>query len=153
MELLDYRGVYFHFFEEHLNCFLLLLRHVASPPIVGKSYNFFTVSPIFIFYCLENNRANRSEVISHYSFICIPLMISGPHWNQIDYILCSWRWRRSIQSAKTRPGADCGTDHQLLNENFRLTLKKVKKATRPFRYDLTQILYDYTVEVTNKDKG
>ena len=63
------------------------------------------------------------------------------------------RWRSSIQSAKTRPGADCGSDHELLIAKFRLKLKKVGKTTRPFRYDLNQILYDYTVEVTNRFKG
>ena len=73
--------------------------------------------------------------------------------NQIDYILCSQRWRRSIQSTKTRLGADCGSDHKLLIAKFRLKLKKVVKATRPFRYDLNQISYDYTVEVTNRFKG
>jgi len=58
---------------------------------------------------------------------------------QIDYILCSQRWRSSIQSAKTRPGADCGSDHELLIAKFRLKLKKVRKTTRLFRYDLNQI--------------
>ena len=58
----------------------------------------------------------------------------------IDYILCSQRWKSSIQSAKTRPGADCGSDHELLIARFRLTLKKVRKTARPFRYDLNQIL-------------
>ena len=77
----------------------------------------------------------------------------GQHWNQIDYILCSQRWRSSIQSAKTRLGADCGSDHELLIAKFRLKLKKVDKTTRPFRYDLNQIPYDYTVEVRNKFKG
>ena len=60
-------------------------------------------------------------------------------WNQIDYIFCSQRWRSSIQSAKTRPGADCGSDHELLIAKFRPKLKKVGKTTRPFRYDLNQI--------------
>ena len=60
----------------------------------------------------------------------------GQHWNQIDYILCSQRWRSSIQSGKRRPGADCGSDHELLIAKFRLKLKKVGKTTRPFRYDL-----------------
>ena len=60
----------------------------------------------------------------------------GQHRNQIDYILCRQRWRSSIQSTKTRPGADCGSDHELLNAKFRLKLKKVGKTTRPFRYDL-----------------
>ena len=59
----------------------------------------------------------------------------------------------SIQSAKTRPGADCGSDHQLLIAKFRLKLKKVGKTTRPLTYDLNQILYDYTVEVRNRFKG
>ena len=73
--------------------------------------------------------------------------------NHIDYILCSQRWRTSIQSAKTRAGADCGSNHELLVAKFRLKLKKVWKTTRPFRYDLNQIPHDYTVEVTNRFKG
>ena len=56
----------------------------------------------------------------------------------------------SIQSAKTRLGADCGSDHELLIAKFRLKLKKVGKIPRQFRYDLNQIPYDYTVEVTNR---
>ena len=55
--------------------------------------------------------------------------------------------------AKRRPGADCGSDHELLIAKFRLKLKKVGKTTRPFRYDLNQIPYDYTVEVRNRFKG
>ena len=77
----------------------------------------------------------------------------GQHQSQIDYILCSQRWRSSIQSTKTRPGADCGSDHELLIAKFRLILKKVGKTARPFRYDLNQIPYDYTVEVRNRFKG
>ena len=75
------------------------------------------------------------------------------HQNQIDYILCSQRWRSSTQLAKTRLGADCGSDHELLIAKFRLKLKKVGKTTKPFRYDLNQIPYDYTVEVVNRFKG
>ena len=71
----------------------------------------------------------------------------------IDCILCSQRWRISIQSAKTRLGADCGSDHELLIAKFRLKLKKVGKTTRPFRYDLNKIPEDYTVEVRNRLKG
>ena len=56
----------------------------------------------------------------------------------------------SIQSTKTRPGADCGSDHELLIAKFRLKLKKVGKITRPFRYDLNQTPYDYTVDVRNR---
>ena len=77
----------------------------------------------------------------------------GQHQNQTDYILSSQRWRSSIQSAKTRLGADCGSDHELLIAKFRLKWKKVGKTTRPFRYDLNQIPYNYTVEVTNRFKG
>ena len=73
--------------------------------------------------------------------------------DQIDYIFCSQRWRSSIQSAETRLGADCGSDHELLIAKFRLKLKKVEKTTRPFRYDLNYIPYDYTVKVTNRFKG
>ena len=69
-----------------------------------------------------------------------------------NYILCSQRWRNSIQSAKTRPGAGCGSDHQLLIAKFRLILKKVGKTTRRFRYDLNRIPCVYTMEVTNRFK-
>ena len=77
----------------------------------------------------------------------------GQHRNQMDYILYSQRWRSCIQSVKTRPGADCGSDHELLITKFRLKLKKVGKITRPFRYDLYKILYSYSVEVTNNFNG
>ena len=76
----------------------------------------------------------------------------GQHQNQINYILCSQRWRSSIQAAKTRPGADCGSDHELHIGKFRLKLKKVGKTTRLFRHDSNQISYDYTMEVTNRFK-
>ena len=75
----------------------------------------------------------------------------GQYWNQIDYILCSQNWRSSTQSAKTRPGADCSSDHELIAK-FRLKLKKVGKTTRPFKYDLNHIPYNYTVEMTNRFK-
>ena len=73
----------------------------------------------------------------------------GQHWNQTDYILCSQRWRSSIQSAKTRLEADCGSDYKHLNAKFRLKFRKYGKPFRydhrPFRYDLNQIPYNYTV--------
>ena len=59
----------------------------------------------------------------------------------------------SLQSPKIRLGADCGSDHELLIAKFRLKLKKIGKTTRPFRYDLSQIPYEYTVEMTNRFKG
>ena len=57
------------------------------------------------------------------------------------------------QPVKTIPGVDCGSDHELLVAKFRLKLKKVRATTRPFRYDLNQIPYDYTMEVRNRLKG
>ena len=68
------------------------------------------------------------------------------------YFLQSKR-RNSMQSAKTRPGADCGSDHEMPITKSRLKLKTVGKTTWPFRYDLNQIPYDYTVQVTNRFKG
>ena len=73
--------------------------------------------------------------------------------NQIDYILCSQRWRSSIQSAKTRLRVDCSSGHELFIAKFRLKFKKVGKTSRSFKYDLNQIPYDYTVEVRNRFKG
>ena len=82
--------------------------------------------------------------------MCI-LCIFKFHYFSYNYI-CQ-RWRSSIQSAKTRLGADCGSDHDLLIDKFRLKWKKVGKTTRPIRYDLNQTTYDYTVEVRNSFKG
>ena len=73
--------------------------------------------------------------------------------NQIDYTLCSWRWKHCIQSAKTRPRTDCGSDHDLLIAKFRLKLKKVGKTMRPFRYDLNQILYEWIYSENDRFKG
>ena len=77
----------------------------------------------------------------------------GQHRNQTDYNLCSERWRSSIQSAKTRLGADYGSDHELLIAKFRFKVKQVGKTTRPFRYDLNKISYDHRMEVRNTFKG
>ena len=77
----------------------------------------------------------------------------GQYQNRVDYTLYSQRWRSSIQSAKTRPGANCGSDHELLIAKFRLIWKEVRKTTRPLRTDLNQIPYDYTLEVKNRFKG
>ena len=105
-------------------------------------------------FCQENalvitNTLFQQHKRTHYTWTSP----DGQHRNQIDYILCSQRWRSSIQSAKTRLGADCGSDHEFLIDKFRLKLKKVRKTTRPSRYDLNQIPYDYTVGVRNRFKG
>ena len=75
------------------------------------------------------------------------------HQNQIDYILCSQRWRSSIQSAKQDLKLTVAQIMNLFVAKFRLKWKKVGKTTRPFRYNLNQIPYDYTVEVRNRFKG
>ena len=94
----------------------------------------------------SSNNTREDSTHGHHQMVNI-------NQNQTDYILCSQRWRSSIQSTKTRPGADCGSDHELLLTKFRLKLKRVGKTTRPFRYDLNQIPYNYTVEVTNRFKA
>ena len=68
-----------------------------------------------------------------------------------DYVLCSRRWRSSIQSVKTRPGADCGSSHELNIAKFRLKLKNIGKTTRPFKYNLNQILYTVEWWIDSKD--
>ena len=79
----------------------------------------------------ENALVIANTVFQHKRRLCTWTSPDGQHRNQIDYILCSQRWRSSIWSAKTRPGADCGSDHELLIVKIRLKLKKVGKTTRP----------------------
>ena len=67
----------------------------------------------------------------------------GQHQNQIDYILCSQRWRSSIQSTKTRPGADCGSDHELLIAKFRLKLKKTQECSEVSDWSLLDNLSEF----------
>ena len=107
-------------------------------------------------FCQENTLVIANTLFQqHKRRLYTWTLPDGQHWNQIDYILYSQRWRSSILSAKTRPGADCGSNHEFLIANFRLKLNKVRKITRPFRYDLNQIPYDYRVEVEvrNRFKG
>ena len=101
-------------------------------------------------FCQENTLIIENTVFQqHKRRLYTWTSPDGQYWNQIDYILCSQRWRSSIQSATTRLGADCGSDHELLIAEFRHKLKKIGKTTRPFRYDLNQTPYDYTVKVRN----
>ena len=105
-------------------------------------------------FCQENTLVTANTLFQqHKRRLYTWTSPDGQHWNQTDYILCSQRWRSSVQSAQTRPGADCGSDHELVIAKFRLKLKKVEKTTRPFSYDLNQIHYNYTVEVRNRFKG
>jgi len=105
-------------------------------------------------FCQENALVIANTLFQQHKRRLYPWTSSDvQHRNQTDYILCSQRWRRFIQSAKTRPGADCGSEYELLTAKLRLKLKKVQKTTRSFRYDLNQIPYDYTVEVRNRFKG
>ena len=89
----------------------------------------------------------------HKRRLCTRTSSDGQYWNHADYILCSQRWRSSIQLAKIRPGTYYGSDHELLIAKFRLKLKKVGKTTRSFRHDINQIPYNYTVEMRNRFKG
>ena len=94
-------------------------------------------------FCQENTLVTANTLFQqHKRWLYTWIAPICQYWNQIDYILCCWRWRSSIQSAKIRLGADCGSHHELIAK-FRLKLKKVEKTTRPFRYDLNQIPYDY----------
>ena len=91
------------------------------------------ISAIKIFFAICSNM--DEETTLHLVMYGHDQMVK--YRNQTDYILCSQRWESSIQSAKTRPGADCGSDHELLIAKFRLKLKTVGKATRPSGYKLS----------------
>ena len=105
-------------------------------------------------FCQENTLVRANSLFQqHKRRLYTWTSPDGQYRNQIGYILCSQRWRSSIQSAKTRLGAHCSSDHELLIAKFRLQLKKVGKTTRPFKYDRNQIPYDYTVGVRNRFKG
>ena len=127
-----------------------------TPGLIGKSglgiQN--EIGQRLIEFCQENALVIANTLFQqHTRRLYIWTSPDGQHRNQIDYILCRHRWRSSIQSIKTRPGADCDSDHELLIAKFRLKLKKVGKTSRPLRYDLNKIPYDYTVEVRNRFKG
>ena len=109
---------------------------------------------MLIEFCQENTLVIANTLFQqHKRRLYTWISPNGQYRKKTDYILCSQRRRSSIQSAKTRLGADCGSDHELLIAKFRLKLKKVGKTTRPFRYDLNQIPSNYTMEVTNRFKG
>ena len=105
-------------------------------------------------FCQENALVIASTLFQqHKRRLYTQTSSEGQYQNQIDYILCSQCWKCSIQLAKTRLGANCGSDHEILIAKFWLKLKKLGKTIRLLRYDLNHIPYDYTVEVTNRLKG
>ena len=105
-------------------------------------------------FCQENALVIANTLFrQHKRRLYIWASPDSQHQNQIDYILRSQRWRSSIHSAEIRPGADCGSDHELLIVKSIFKCNKVGKATRPFSCGLNQISYNYTVEVTNRFKG
>ena len=123
-----------------------------TPGVTGK-FGHNEAGQRFIDFCQENALVIGNTLLQqHKRRLYTWKLPYGQHRNQIDYILCSQRQTSSLQSAKTRPGADCGSDHKLLIAKFRLKLKKVGETTGPYRYDLNQIPYDYTVEVRNRFK-
>ena len=92
------------------------------------------------YFCQENTLVIANTLLQqHKRRLYTWTSPDGQYRNQIDHILCSQKRRSSIQSAKTRQGGDCSSDHELLIAKFRLKLKKVEKTTRPFRYDLNLI--------------
>ena len=107
-----------------------------------------SLSYLFAFsYCLGGSQGKNTEMI--YSGLSDLLYSLQLKMQRFVIFFAS----NSIQTAKTRPGANCGSDHELLITKFGLKLKKVGKTTRPFRYELSQIPYNYTVEVTNRFEG
>ena len=122
-------------------------------------------------FCQENTLVIANNLFKqHKRRLHIWTSPHGQCWNQTDYILWSQRFSKSFcickfyksfsickssngEISKNKTGTDCSSDHELLIAKFRLKLKKVGEMTRPFRYDLNQIPYDYTVKVTNRFKG
>ena len=91
-------------------------------------------------FCQENTVVIANTLFQqHRRRLYIWTSPGGQHRNQVDYILCSQRWRSAIVG-KNKMGADCGSNHELLITKFKLKLKKVGKTTRPFRYDLIKSL-------------
>ena len=133
-----------HFCQEYHRLIFCAFLHVCSQNEAGQRLTEF---------CQENALVIANTLFQqHKRLPCTWTSPDAQNRNQIDYIICSQRRRSSMQLAKTRPGADCGSECELLIAKFKLKLKKVGKTTRPFRYDLSQIPYNHTGEVTNRVK-
>ena len=134
--------------------------------MIKRAWTFFIISwskALLLDYKWGRAKANRVSPREHtdHSKHHLPttqettLHMDITRWStpKSDWSHCTWKWRSSIESAKTRLGADCGADHEHFIAKFRLKLKKVGKTTRPPKSDLNQTPYDYTVEVRNRFKG
>ena len=121
-------------------CLTLCNPMNCSPP--GSSVHGILQARIQEWVAMPSSR--RSSWPGDPSHVCLLLL----HCTQMDSLPTGAK-RSSTKSRKTRPGSDCGSDHELLIAKFRLKLKKAGKTTRPFRYDLNQIPYNYTVEVNS----
>ena len=136
---------------------------LMSPELRGEFWS--TIQPEKPSWCIFDEYVGKGELRIFLHFCHLDSILFYPFW--INF--CVWyKGNTEIRliiffvakigealysQQKTKPGADCGSDHELLIAKFRLKLKKVEKTTRPFRYDLNQIPYDYTVEVRNWFKG
>ena len=121
-------------------------RYLEIPGVIGKFGLGVQNEAGLTEFCQKNTLVTENTLSQqHKRQLYTRTSPDGQYQNHTDYFLCSWRRRSSIQSAKTRPGADCGLDHQLLMAKFRFKLKKTGKTTRPFRYDLNQIPYTVVV--------
>ena len=145
LELISRKDVLFHY--RGLKCKSRKSKSVTLPEVTGK------FGLVLTDFCQKNALVIANTLFQqHKRRPYTWTSPDGQYQNQIDYIICSKRWRSSIQSAKTRSRADCGSDHELLIDKFRPKLKKIRETTRPFRYDLNHIPYDYTVQERNRLK-
>ena len=102
-------------------------------------------------FCASNDLVITNTTFKHHPRRLYTWISPGDRIrNQIDYIMVPKRWQSSIQDVKTRPGADCGSDHQMLVCKLKLKLKSMKRTAAPVRYDVSSIPEEFKVEVSNK---
>ena len=102
-------------------------------------------------FCIENELfISNTMFFQHKRRLYTWTSPDGKNRNQIDYILGRKRWKSAIQAVKTLPGADCGTDHELLHATIKVKLKKRRQQHAQARYDLTKITPNFTIELSNR---